>query len=126
MSETPNVVIESPAVRRALNAVISYGTLGVGLVAAVDAASSSFDLSAYTLPAAAGLGYLLAALTAGVTIPNIPAQGAAAYVPQHAVDEALDPDAVGDEGDLDEVTDGELADWEAAAVPGDEGRVGLS
>ena len=32
MSETPNVVIESPGVRRALNAVLSYGTLAVGLV----------------------------------------------------------------------------------------------
>ena len=48
MSETPNVVIESPGVRRALNAVLSYGTLAVGLVTAVDAASPAFDLSGYT------------------------------------------------------------------------------
>ncbi len=73
MSETPNVVIESPGVRRALNAVLSYGTLAVGLVTAVDAASPAFDLSGYTLPAMAGLGFILSALTAGVTIPNIPA-----------------------------------------------------
>lgn len=73
MSETPNVVIESPAVRRALNAIVGYGSLLVGLVVAVDTASPAFDLLAYTTPTWAGLAFLNSALTVGVTIPNIPA-----------------------------------------------------
>lgn len=73
MSETPNVVIASPAVRRALNAVVGYGSLLVGLVVAVDTASPAFDLLAWTTPTWAGLAFLNSALTVGVTIPNIPA-----------------------------------------------------
>lgn len=100
MSETPNVVIESPGVRRALNAVLSYGTLAVGLVTAVDAASPAFDLSGYTLPAMAGLGFILSALTAGVTIPNIP--------------ETYEPKRMDDESD---VSDHELAEFAADNPP---------
>lgn len=73
MSETPNVVIESPTIRRALNAIVGYGSLLVGLVVAVDTASPAFDLLAYTTPTWAGLAFLNSALTVGVTIPNIPA-----------------------------------------------------
>lgn len=73
MSETPNVVIASPAVRKALNAIVGYGSLAVGLVVAVDTASPAFDLLAYTTPTWAGLAFLNSALTVGVTIPNIPA-----------------------------------------------------
>lgn len=73
MSETPNVVIESPTIRRALNAIVGYGSLAVGLVVAVDTASPAFDLLAYTTPTWAGLAFLNSALTVGVTIPNIPA-----------------------------------------------------
>ena len=73
MSETPNVVIASPAVRKLLNAVVGYGSLLVGLVVAVDTASPAFDLLAYTTPTWAGLAFLNSALTVGVTIPNIPA-----------------------------------------------------
>lgn len=100
MSETPNVVIASPAVRKALNAVLSYGTLAVGLVTAVDAASPAFDLSGYTLPAMAGLGFILSALTAGVTIPNIP--------------ETYEPKRMDDESD---VSDHELAEFAADNPP---------
>lgn len=73
MSETPNVVIASPAVRKALNAIVGYGSLAVGLVVAVDTASPAFDLLAYTTPTWAGLAFLNSAVTVGVTIPNIPA-----------------------------------------------------
>lgn len=73
MSETPNVVIQSPTIRRALNAIVGYGSLAVGLVVAVDTASPAFDLLAYTTPTWAGLAFLNSALTVGVTIPNIPA-----------------------------------------------------
>ena len=81
MSETPNVVIESPTIRRALNAIVGYGSLAVGLVVAVDTASPAFDLLAYTTPTWAGLAFLNSAVTVGVTIPNIPA--AQTYEPEH-------------------------------------------
>lgn len=86
MSETPNVVIASPAVRKALNAIVGYGSLAVGLVVAVDTASPAFDLLAYTTPTWAGLAFLNSALTVGVTIPNIPAT----YEPKHALDDESD------------------------------------
>ena len=73
MSNTPNVVIENPAIRKALNAIVGYGSLLVGLVVAVDTASPAFDLLAYTTPTWAGLAFLNSAVTVGVTIPNIPA-----------------------------------------------------
>lgn len=70
--DTPNVVIANPNVRRAINAVVGYGSLLVGLVVAVDTASPAFDLLAWTTPAWAGLAFLNSAVTVGVTIPNIP------------------------------------------------------
>ncbi len=85
MSETPNVVIASPAVRKLLNAVVGYGSLLVGLVVAVDTASPAFDLLAYTTPTWAGLAFLNSAVTVGVTIPNIPA--AQTYEPKRVVDD---------------------------------------
>ncbi len=85
MSNTPNVVIENPAIRKALNAIVGYGSLLVGLVVAVDTASPAFDLLDYTTPAWAGLAFLNAALTVGVTIPNIPA--AQTYEPERVADD---------------------------------------
>ena len=100
MSETPNVVIESPRIRRALNAIVGYGSLAVGLVVAVDTASPAFDLLAYTTPTWAGLAFLNSALTVGVTIPNIPAT----YEPKRMDDES-------------DVSDHELAEFAADNPP---------
>ena len=72
MNETPNVVIESPATRRVLNRIIGWGAIGIGLVQAVDAATPAFDLSAWTVPATAGVAFLAGMLAVGVTVPNIP------------------------------------------------------
>mgnify|MGYP001554094004 CR=1 FL=1 len=100
MSETPNVVIASPAVRKALNAIVGYGSLAVGLVVAVDTASPAFDLLAYTTPTWAGLAFLNSALTVGVTIPNIP--------------ETYEPKRMDDESD---VSDHELDEFAADNPP---------
>lgn len=72
MNETPNVVIESPATRRVLNRIIGWGAIGIGLVQAVDAATPAFDLTAWTVPATAGIAFLAGVLAVGVTVPNIP------------------------------------------------------
>ena len=83
MSDTPNVVIENPSVRKVLATIVGYGSLLVGLAAAVDTASPAFDLLAWTVPAWAGLAFLNSALTVGVLIPNIPT----GYTPTHAAGE---------------------------------------
>ncbi len=99
MSETPNVVIASPAVRKLLNAVVGYGSLLIGLVVAVDTASPAFDLLAYTTPTWAGLAFLNSAVTVGVTIPNIPA--ADRYEPERVDYDESDGADPGDPDDLD-------------------------
>ena len=75
MNETPNVVIESPATRRVLNRIIGWGAITLGLAQAVDGATPAFDLTAWTIPATAGIAFLAGVLAVGVTVPNIPRPG---------------------------------------------------
>lgn len=72
MNETPNVVIENPVTRRVLNHIVGWGAIVGGLVMAVDGASPAFDVSAWTIPATAGVAFLAGVLAVGVTVPNIP------------------------------------------------------
>ena len=69
---TPNVSIENPRIRRAVNATLQ--TLGIIVAAAIaiDGASVDLELSRFTLPAAAGIASLSAAYGLIVTQPNIP------------------------------------------------------
>lgn len=71
-TKTPNVVIQSPQIRRVANIVV--GSLGIilGTIIVVDGSSPFFDWSQITGPASAGLLYLGSALGLAVTIPNIP------------------------------------------------------
>lgn len=71
-TETPNVVIESPQIRRIANIVV--GGLGIllGTLIVVDGSAPQFDVSFVTGPASAGLLYLGSALGLAVTLPNIP------------------------------------------------------
>lgn len=71
-SNTPNVVIESPTVRRVLNHIVGWGAITLGLAQAIDGASDAFDWSAVTTPATAGIAFLAGVLAVGVTAPNIP------------------------------------------------------
>lgn len=71
-NDTPNVVIESPRVRRALNHIVGWGAIALGLAQAVDGASPAFDWSGFTGPATAGVAFLAGVLAVGVTAPNIP------------------------------------------------------
>lgn len=71
-TETPNVVIESPSIRRVLNLVIAGAGLALGTTIVVDLATPAFDVSAWTDPITAGLLYVAAAFGISVTVPNIP------------------------------------------------------
>ena len=67
-SETPNIVIENPKVRRVLRTVLdSLGGL-VFILAAVDTASMDFDASGFTYPALAG--YSVARVVFGFAVDN--------------------------------------------------------
>jgi len=71
-TETPNVVIESPKIRKVLNVAVSTALVLVGTAAAVDGASPAFDISTITIPASVGLLYVAAAFNLVVTLPNVP------------------------------------------------------
>lgn len=71
-SETPNVVVKSPTVRRIINATLFTAGVLLGTVVVVDGTSDAFDLTDITGPASAGLLYLGSAFGFAVTLPNIP------------------------------------------------------
>jgi hypothetical protein len=71
-SDTPNVVIESPNLRKGINIALWSAGVILGTVIVVDGASPAFELSAYTNPISAGLLYLGSAFGFAVTLPNIP------------------------------------------------------
>lgn len=67
-STTPNVVIESPKIRKALRTVLdAFGGL-VFIASAVDVASPDFDISGFTGPALAG--YAVARVVFGFAVDN--------------------------------------------------------
>lgn len=71
-SETPNVVIANPRVRRVANIVIGTAAIIVPTAVVVDLASPAFDISAYTTPAMAGLLFVAGLFGVAVTTPNVP------------------------------------------------------
>ena len=71
-SNTPNVVVENPNVRRVANIALGVVGLLVGTAIVVDGSSPAFDISDYTNPISAGYVYLSSAFGFIVTIPNIP------------------------------------------------------
>lgn len=67
-SETPNVVIESPKVRKVLRSVIDVFGAMVFVVGAVDAASAGFDASGILVPA--GAAYIALRTVFGFAVDN--------------------------------------------------------
>lgn len=67
-TDTPNVVIENPRIRKALRSVLD--TIGglVFIAAAVDTASPAFDIAGITYPALAG--YAVARVVFGFAVDN--------------------------------------------------------
>ena len=71
-TQTPNVVIENPKSRSAINTTLSVVGLVLGTVMVVDMASADFDLTRITEPLFVGYAYVAAAFGLGVTRPNYP------------------------------------------------------
>lgn len=71
-TQTPNVVVQNPDVRRV--AVITLGVIGVvlGTVVTVDNSTPAFDISEITTPIFQGYAYLSSLFGFAVTLPNIP------------------------------------------------------
>lgn len=72
MSNTPNVVIESPKARKIARGVLDAIGVVLGLAIVVDGATNGFDILEYTTPALAGWTFLRAAFGLGVDNPNTP------------------------------------------------------
>lgn len=71
-SNTPNVVVQNPAVRRIANIVIGTLAIVVPTAVVIDLAAPEFDITQYTTPAMAGLLFLAGLFGLSVTTPNIP------------------------------------------------------
>ena len=71
-TETPNIVVESPATRKIINIVVSSMAVILGTTIVVDAASPAFDLSQFTNPISAAVLYLASVFNLAVTLPNVP------------------------------------------------------
>jgi len=71
-TETPNVVVANPNVRRAANIVLGVIGLVVGTAVVVDASTPAFDISEITTPVFTGYAYLASLFGLAVTLPNIP------------------------------------------------------
>jgi len=74
MSNTPNVVIENPHVRKIANMTLSVVGLVLSSAMVLDASIQTVDWSAYTSPAFALYGFLAATFGLAIISPNIPKQ----------------------------------------------------
>lgn len=75
-TETPNIVVENPTVRRVAGVILGAVGLALGTVVVVDGAAPAFDLTALTGPITAGYLYLSSVFGLVVTVPNVPTQRA--------------------------------------------------
>lgn len=71
-SPTPNVVIESPRVRKIARTTLDVIGVILGTVIVIDGASGGFDAAAVTVPALAGWTYLRLAFGLAVDNTNTP------------------------------------------------------
>ncbi len=71
-SETPNVNIENPKVRKAIRTTVDVIGASIFVVGAVDAAAAGFDLSWLLVPLGAGYIAVRAVFGFAVDNPNTP------------------------------------------------------
>lgn len=67
-TETPNVAIENPKLRKGIRTAVDVFGAAVFVIWAVDLASESFDLSAFLVPA--GAAYIAVRSVFGFTVDN--------------------------------------------------------
>ena len=71
-TETPNVVISNPSVRRVIGWIVGLGAVALPVVMVVDAEVDVFDLRTWTRPLVAAVSTLAGIFGLTVTLPNIP------------------------------------------------------
>ena len=67
-SETPNVTIENPRLRKGIRTAVDVVGAAIFVVGAVDAAAAGFDLSWLLVPA--GAGYIAVRAVFGFAVDN--------------------------------------------------------
>lgn len=76
-TETPNVVVANPNVRKAANIVLGVALIVFPAAIVLDASTDALDLSAWTVPAMAVTSFLAGIFGVVVTTPNVPTGRAA-------------------------------------------------
>lgn len=71
-SQTPNVVVSDPRVRKVANIVLGAAGLVLGSLVVFDGASADLDFSSVLAPAFAVYSFLAGAFGLIVTTPNVP------------------------------------------------------
>lgn len=71
-TETPNVVISNPHVRKIATAVVTVAAVAVGAASVLDLASPELDWATWTAPASAVTLFLAGVFGVSVTLPNVP------------------------------------------------------
>jgi hypothetical protein len=71
-TETPNVIVQNPVVRKVVGNVLAGATLVLAIATLVDGAITSIDYGEITGPAAVIVGGLFGIFQLGVTSPNVP------------------------------------------------------
>lgn len=71
MSQTPNVVVQNPTVRKVANWVLGVALIVLPAAAVLDA-NSSLDFSEWLVPATAVTSFLAGVFAISVTAPNVP------------------------------------------------------
>jgi ABC-type amino acid transport system permease subunit len=73
-TQTPNVVVENPQVRKLIGNVLAVASLLLAIAVLVDGAIEQLDYAYITAPAATIIGGLFGIFQLGVTRPNIPTE----------------------------------------------------
>jgi len=75
MSETPNVVVHDPRVRRVMNWVIGVAAILFPAAMVLDGAAPGLDWSGWTVPGMAVTSFLAGVWGIAVSAPNVPRSG---------------------------------------------------
>lgn len=74
-TQTPNVVVADPRVRKVANVIIGVALIVFPTAAVLDGASTSLDFSEWLIPATAVTSFLAGVFGLAVTAPNVPTKG---------------------------------------------------
>ena len=74
-SETPNVVVSNPVVRKVVGNILGVASVVLALATLVDGAIAELDYAFVTGPAAVIIAGIFGIFQLGVTSPNVPTAG---------------------------------------------------